>query len=214
MGSMSRFIVTIILLIAATVAAHAFSGPETSISRRPLAEFPGVIGEWKAVDNQYIDERSMAVLLVDDYIMRTYVNKKGETISLYIGYFKTQREGKQVHSPRQCLPGAGWSIIKHTEYFLTVEDHNPSRVPINLHLMGKSDQRQLYLWWYQGRGRIYANEYFNKLYLIWDAFTKNRTDGALVRVSMNVNPSLEQTMSIQFSFIHDFLPIISEYIPN
>lgn len=185
---MNRYIITIILLITATIINYGYSRPEAKQERRPLKEFPKILGSWETINEQKIDENSMAVLLVDDYIMRTYRNKKGETIGLYIGYFENQREGKQVHSPRQCLSGAGWNIIEHREYPLSLPGHTSSKVPINLPLMGKGVQKQLYLWWYQGRSRIYANEYMNKLYLIWDAMTKRRTDGSLVRVNMPVRP--------------------------
>ena len=156
---MYRFYITIALLLTATIANQVFSAPEAELTRRPLSEFPKVIGDWRAINENKIDEGSMAVLQVDDYMMRTYTNKQEETIGLYIGYFEVQREGKGVHSPRQCLPGEGWEVIKYIEYQLCLKGHNPAVVPINLHLMGKGNQRQLYLWWYQGRGRIYANEY-------------------------------------------------------
>ena len=209
-----RFYITIALLLTAAIANQVFCAPEAELTRRPLSEFPKVIGDWRAINENKIDEGSMAVLQVDDYIMRTYTNGKGETIGLYIGYFEVQREGKGVHSPRQCLPGAGWNIIKHSEYQLAMKSHNPSVVPINLHLMGKGDQRQLYLWWYCGRGRFYANEYMNKLYIIWDAMTKRRTDGSLVRVNMPVISNLDKTLETQIEFINIFVPILSEYIPD
>lgn len=137
-----------------------------------------------------------------------------DSITLYIGYFEVQREGKGVHSPRQCLPGAGWSIIKQSEHQISMKNHNPVKVPINLHLMGKGNQRQLYLWWYHGRGRIYANEYMNKLYIIWDAITKRRTDGALVRVNMPVTSNLDKTLETQIEFVNLFTPMLAEYIPG
>ena len=135
-------------------------------------------------------------------------------MAFIIGFFEVQREGKGVHSPRQCLPGAGWNIIKHSEYQLSMKGHSPAVVPINIHLMGKGNQRQIYLWWYQGRGRIYANEYMNKLYLIWDAIIKRRTDGALVRVNMVVNSDLDQTLKAETGFINLITPLLSRYIPN
>ena len=138
---MYRFLTTIILLVSAIVASYSLSQPETVVSRRPLEQFPKVIEGWTAVEEQYMARNILAALKVDDYIMRTYVNKNDGLIGLYIGYFKTQREGKQVHSPRQCLPGAGWSIIQQSKYLLRLENHNPSKVPINLYLMGKGDQR-------------------------------------------------------------------------
>lgn len=134
-----RFYITIALLLAATIANQVFSALEAKLSRRPLTDFPKVIGDWKTVDEQQIGEGSMAVLQVDDYIMRTYTNKQGETIGLYIGYFEVQRKGKGVHSPRQCLPGAGWSIIKKSEHKISMKNHNLLKVPINLHLMGKGN---------------------------------------------------------------------------
>ena len=211
---MKRFIITIILLLSAAVANYAFSRPEAEISRRALKEFPKVIGDWKAVNEQIIDQRSMAVLLVDDYIMRTYVNSKGEAVGLYVGYFKTQKEGKQVHSPRQCLPGAGWSIATNKVYSLKLKNRKAAEVPINYFLMQQGKQQQLYLWWYHGRGRIYANEYLNKLYLIWDAITMRRTDGALVRVNMAVRDDIGKILKAETDFINLFAPLLTEYIPE
>ena len=163
---------------------------------------------------QIIDERSMAILLVDDYIMRNYVNSKGESIGLYLGYFKTQREGKQVHSPRQCLPGGGWKVTDTQVQSLKLNNHNPAEAPINYYRMQYGDQKELFLWWYHGRGRIYANEYWNKLMLIWDAITMRRTDGALVRVNMAVKGDVEHSLNTQTDFINLFLPMLSEYIPD
>ena len=181
---MKRFLITIILLLAAAATNYALSRPEAEQPRRSLKEFPKAIGDWKVADEQTIDERSMAVLLVDDYVMRTYTNAKGEAIGLYLGYFKTQREGKQVHSPRQCLPGGGWKITGTRVQTLELKNHNSAQASINYYLMQYGDHKELFLWWYHGRGRIYANEYLNKLLLIWDAISMRRTDGALVRVNM------------------------------
>ena len=156
----------------------------------------------------------MKVLQVDDYLMRTYINQKGETIGVYIGYFENQSEGKQVHSPRQCLPGAGWNIVEHSEYMLPLNGHNPSKVSVNLNLMSTGRHKQLFIWWYHGRNRIYANEYLNKLYLIWDALTKRRTDGALVRINMPVKSDLDKTLKDETEFIYLLLPLLPKYIPN
>jgi EpsI family protein len=211
---MKRFAITIILLLAAAAANYGFSRPEANIPRRPLSEFPRVLGDWKAINDQVIGDDIMQVLLVDDYIMRSYVNSKGERIGLYIGYFKTQREGKQVHSPRQCLPGAGWGIMEQKIYPLKLKDHNPAEVPINYYLMGYGDKREVYLWWYHGRGRIYANEYINKLYLIWDAMTMGRTDGALMRINMAVKTDEGETLNKELEFVSLLEPVINEYVPE
>ena len=85
---MYRFYITIALLLTATIANQVFSAPEAKLTRSPLKELPKIIGDWRAINENKIGEGSMAVLQVDDYIMRTYANKQGETTGLYIGYFE------------------------------------------------------------------------------------------------------------------------------
>ena len=179
----SKLLIVIFILLASAGINYYLSKPDISLPRKNLAEFPKVLGDWTAVSEQKIEGRSMEILQVDDYMMRNYRNSKGEIIGLYIGYFKSQREGKGIHSPRQCLPGAGWVPVNISVYQLTVPGHNPETVPVNKFIMGKGLDRQLYLFWYHGRGRVYASEYWNKIYLIWDGLTKKRTDGALIRVN-------------------------------
>lgn len=211
---MTRLAVVLVLLGIAAIVNYGISAPEAALNRRSLLEFPKTIGEWEVVDEQYMDEASKNMLQVDDYFMRTYENKRGETIGVYIGYFTSQREGKGIHSPRQCLPGAGWNIIGNSEYMLPLQNHNPANAPVNLFTMGKGNERELYMWWYHGRGRIYADEYMNKVYLITDSITKRRTDGALVRLNMRIQNSSEETLQTIVGFIKPLLADLQEYIPD
>jgi EpsI family protein len=209
-----RYILTIVILLAAVAANYYFSKPDISLPRKSLAEFPKQLGDWIAISEQKIEGRSMEILQVDDYFMRNYRNSKGEVIGFYIGYFKSQREGKGIHSPRQCLPGAGWVPVNTEVYRMAVPGHNPEMVPVNKFVMGKGLDRQLYLFWYHGRGRVYANEYWNKIYLIWDGLTKKRTDGALIRVNNPVIGNTDDALKTQSEFIKLFFPLLKEYIPN
>jgi EpsI family protein len=209
-----RYILTIAILLAAAAANHYFSKPDISLPRKSLAEFPRTLWDWTAIRDHQIDSGAMRILQVDDYITRDYRNSKGEIIGLYIGYFKSQREGKGIHSPRQCLPGAGWVPVNTEVYRMAVPGHNPETVPVNKFIMGKGLDRQLYLFWYHGRGRVYANEYWNKIYLIWDGLTKKRTDGALIRVNNPVIGNTEDALKTQSEFIKLFFPLLKEYIPD
>ncbi len=210
----TRFILTILILLAAAALSYYFSKPDTSLPRKSLAEFPKQLGDWTAISEQTIEGRSMEILQVDDYFVRNYRNSKGNIIGLYIGYFKSQREGKGIHSPRQCLPGAGWVAVNASVYQMTMPNRNPGIVPVNKFLMGKGLDRQLYLFWYHGRGRVYASEYWNKIYLIWDGLTKKRTDGALIRVNYPVIGNTEDALKTQIEFIKLFFPLLKEYIPD
>lgn len=167
-----KIIIVVLILLIGSFANYYISTPDISISRKNLRDFPKELGEWTAINEQRIDDRTMKILQVDDYIMRNYRNSEGEIIGLYIGYFKSQREGKGIHSPRQCLPGSGWTPVNVEIYRMLLPGHNPATVAVNKFIMGKGLERQLYLFWYNGRGRIYASEYWNKLYLIWDAFKR------------------------------------------
>ena len=211
---MIRLAITTLLILATAVANYGLSRTSAGISRRPLSEFPKEMNGWRLIGEQEIDEQSMATLLVDDYIMRTYKNSKGVAIGLYVGYFKNQREGKQVHSPRQCLPGSGWTTIVHEEYCLPLSDHFLRKISVNFSLMEKGVGKRAFLWWYQGRGRVYASEYLNKIYLVWDAATRNRTDGGLVRIDSIVTSSVEDTLVIEKAFVQALMPHLDEYIPK
>ena len=209
-----KFAAVVIILLSGAALNHYFSKPDISLARKTLSEFPTVLGGWNAISDQRMDDGSMRILQVDDYFVRNYRNPKGEIVGLYIGYFKSQREGKGIHSPRQCLPGAGWIPVDTTVYQMAVPDHHPETVPVNKFVMGKGLDRQLYLFWYHGRGRIYASEYWNKIYLILDGLTKKRTDGALVRVNNPVIGNPEDALKTQSDFIKLFFPLLKEYIPE
>jgi EpsI family protein len=209
-----KFVIVIFVLLTAGALNYYFSKPDISLPRKNLSDFPTVLGSWNSISDQRIDDQSMKVLQVDDYFMRNYRNSEGKIISLYIGYFKSQREGKGIHSPRQCLPGAGWVPVHMTVHQVTVAGHNPDTVSVNKFVMGKGLERQLYLFWYHGRGRVYASEYWNKVYLIWDGLTKRRTDGALIRVNSSVVGNTEDALKTQSDFIQIIVPLFKEYIPD
>jgi EpsI family protein len=209
-----RFVLTILILLAAAGLNDYFSKPDISLPRKSLAEFPKTLGDWTTMSEQKIDERSMRILQVDDYLIRNYRNSNGEIIILYIGYFKSQREGKGIHSPRQCLPGAGWIPIDTSVYQMEVPNHNIETVPVNKFIMGKGLDRQIFLFWYYGRGRVYASEYWNKSYLIWDSLTKKRTDGALIRINNPVTHDIDEALKTQSEFIKLFFPLLREFIPE
>jgi EpsI family protein len=209
-----KFIIVVVILLLGASLNYYFSKPDISLPRKSLADFPKELGDWTTISEQKIDRGSMAILQVDDYFVRNYRNSKGEVIGLYIGYFKSQREGKGIHSPRQCLPGAGWVPVSIEIYNLKIPGHNPTHAEVNKYIMGKGLDRQLYLFWYHGRNRVYASEYWNKIYLIWDGLTKRRTDGALIRVNNLATRNPNEALQTQIEFINLFFPLLKEYIPN
>jgi EpsI family protein len=211
---MSRFFVIIFILLLAAIGNQGFSAVTIHPERQPLAKFPETIGNWLTVDEQVIEGDAMAILDVDDYVMRTYANEAGDKIGLYVGYFETQQGDKEIHSPDYCVPAAGWQSVERKQLFLPLSGYSSVKIPVNLYLVTKGSQKQLFIWWYQARGRTYASDYLNRFYLLWDAITKHRTDGALVRVNTAVHSDVHGLPSTVTSFINAFFPLLPTYVPN
>ena len=84
-------------------------------------------------------------------------------LELYIGYYKSQRQGATYHSPKNCLPGSGWAFL-HTGTIALHGTQAPGPpVEINKFIIQKGLDKQLVLYWYQDRGRIITSEYWAKV---------------------------------------------------
>jgi EpsI family protein len=151
--------------------------PASDLSRLPLA-----IEEWSGRSARALDADVLRVLGADDYVNRVY-HAHGEVAAVYVGYHRTQKFGAAIHSPLNCLPGAGWQPLR------------TDRIPFgaagtfNRVLIQKGEDRAVVIYWYQTPTRIEASEYWSKFYLVTDAFTSRRNDAALVRVVAPVDPS-------------------------
>ncbi len=210
MSTSFRLYVLIAALLSTAVALRALPAAEALVSRRPLYMFPTEIGPWKGFDLR-LGAETLNVLGVDDYLNRAYSRADGAQLWLYIGYYRSQRHGDAIHSPKNCLPGSGWQPVESGRIELAF---GGNKIEANRYLVAKGLDRQLVLYWYQSNGRIVASEYWCKFYLLVDAVTRNRTDGSLVRISMPVASSQEAAMEQAAGFIGLMLPLLSEFIPN
>ncbi len=180
--------------------------------RQLLKDFPQIMDDWRLSGTHQMDEQSMDILKVDDYIMRDYVDGAARAVNLYVGYFQSQRQGKAIHSPRQCLPGSGWTPLRAEPLEIRLPGGH-GRATVQSMLMAKGSERRWYLFWYQGRGLIHRDEVLNKIYLIRDALTRKRTDGALVRISCSADPDPEETRKMLARFAEILLPRLQGFIP-
>lgn len=175
---------SMICLLAASLAgfqllSHGESTPLVS----PLKEFPPVVNGWTASELP-IEARLIQSVGVSDYLSRAYSSANDDPIAVYVGYYRSQRTGQTIHSPQNCLPGAGWEPVRSTRVPVRLSDGRVVRV--NYFLIEKGLDRQLVLYWYQSHGRVIASEYWAKVYLVADGLRLNRTDSALVRLSTPV----------------------------
>jgi exosortase D (VPLPA-CTERM-specific) len=180
-----------------------------TFAKIPQQEFSG----WQA-ETMPLDPTVADVLRADDTIVVNLVSPQGELVNMYLAYLDAQRDGRSWHSPRQCIPGGGWQITRHDIVARKLSDGRTMHY--NRLLIQNRDYRQLVYYWYDQRGRKVANEFAMKFWLIYDAVTKKRSDGALVRL---ITPVANQTgvdeadriLQEMMTRVDGFLPA---YVPN
>ena len=140
-----------------------------------------------------IDAEQQRVAGMSNYLMRVFRRDTLDVMSLYVGYYDYQRQGKSIHSPKNCLPGAGWEPM--TQGVVTVVVNGVGH-PVNRYLLGKGAARALVYYWYQGRGRVESSEYRVKWELMRDAALTGRTEEALVRLVIPLAPDGKATQPL------------------
>lgn len=219
-----RAIIVSSLLVAATFVIALASESEPIPIRIPLSGLPQQIGSWQEKSSLDMDPETLRVLGVDDYIERQYSGPRDTPIGLYIGYYRSQRQGDTIHSPLNCLPGNGWNPAKKEFFSIPVHSgpgnsSDPIReIRINRILIQKGSDRQLVLYWYQSHGRVVASEYWGKIYTVLDAIRTNRTDAALVRVISPVagmDEAAEKAAAQNaIDFVASLFPLLVDYLPD
>jgi EpsI family protein len=204
----------VIFVGAAGVIARA-QRTERIPARQALSALPITFSDWKGRADPPMSEKEAKVLGADDVLMRTYFGP-GKIAGLYIGFWESQRRGDAVHSPLNCLPGAGWQPVSNRHLQIAV---NGSTAPIevNRYVIQKGLDRQLVLYWYQSHGRVIASEYWGKVYLVTDAVRLSRSDTAIVRV---IAPIADSTADAEraaernaVEFVQHLYPALSDFIP-
>ncbi|MBB5316877.1 exosortase C-terminal domain/associated protein EpsI [Tunturibacter empetritectus] len=213
----------VILLLAVTAFILQSRGDTDRIpASQPLSQMPERFGDWSAQDVPLTDD-TLAVLGKGDFLNRVYTGQpaaagspmtKAAPISLFIGYFASQRTGQTMHSPQNCLPGAGWTF--DSQRYTSFQDINGKQYKVGEYVISNGDIKQFVIYWYQAHGRSIPNEYKAKLYMVADAIRTNRTDGALVRVITQVLPweSLDSARDRATQFTQQMAPNLPRFIPN
>jgi len=208
--SASRSFLVLCMLLAATICLHRFNREAAASPHCSLAAFPMIIGEWRGADVPL----SPAVIQsanADDYLNRRYAGRDGAAVELYVGFYRTQRADKWMHSPKNCLPGAGWEAVSEREIQIQVPHEGPG-FAANDYIVQNGLGRMQVFYWYQGRGRKTANEYKSKFWLMYDAAMSKRTDGALVRVIAPVDGNPPNARASEIAFVKAICPILSNFV--
>lgn len=214
LSSHTRIIIVCIILVVTTVFLHTFSrGTEVPI-KQSLETFPRTFGKWTLVSDNQLSRTEKEMLGVDDYIDRNYRSTNGQIINLYVSYFASM-EGKGFHSPRNCMPGAGWDIASLKPLTLYSRHSEGTQVVINQMTMQKGAEQQIVLYWYYCRGRIIHSEYMEKIYQVIDSIFKRRTDGSFVRIIASSDKEHATfALNNMKEFTRRVIPLLEEYLPG
>jgi EpsI family protein len=213
----TRFWTVVLLLASTAIVLHTRGDADRVPYSQPLGLISTNIDGLVSRDIPIGDD-VLTILGKGDFLNRMYTAPAGAPptvpISLFIGYFATQRSGQSIHSPQNCLPGAGWTFDSRSYSDLTAANGHVYHV--GEYIISNNGDRQFVIYWYQSHGRSIANEYTAKLYMILDAIRMDRTDGAIVRVISPMLPSENPDSARQrvVKFTAQLAPSLPNFIPD
>ena len=210
----------VLLMFSTALVLHVRGDVDKVLPSRPLNEFPDTVAGQSAVEIP-IDAETLEILGKGDFLNRVYSTLPStvalndpKQVGLYIGYFPTQRTGQSIHSPQNCLPGAGWTFL--SSGVTEIADPSGKKYSVGDYLITNGTMTEEALYWYQLHGRTIASDYKAKIYTLADSIRLGRSDEALVRIITPVNPGEDRATarSRAIGFAEQIAPLLPAYIPN
>ncbi len=210
-----RFFALLAVLIVGGIFINTWAlAGDAHVERRQLKEFPTQIESWQRVGtDEVLDQQTADILRADDFLSRVYQRPDSRYASFYVGYFATQRTGATYHSPLNCLPGSGWTMNDPATIIITPADGS-APFEANRYIVQNGDEKQMLIYWYQGRGRKVASEYWGKIYTVLDSIRRRRSDGAIVRVMVPVGKSEQAALDAATTFAAQVAPVLPSFVPD
>ncbi len=207
------FMAATALIVAGAVANVAVPTPHATFPvRTSFYDFPTHVGEWvgtrEALQGVYLD-----ALRLDDYVLADFHGADGQVVNFYAAYYQSQDSTRAIHSPHDCIPGGGWEITHFGQRTLPARD---GAFKVNRAIVQLGTHRQIVYYWFEERGRRLTSEYAARWYLFWDALTRHRTDGALVRFVAPLPPDANES-DVDERITHlamSIEPTLRRYVPG
>ncbi len=210
------FLVAAGLVTIAAAAAQLAPAPVHELpKRKSFTEFPLSLEEWRG-NPERLDPDYLRLLKLDDYLLADYSAGNTSPVNLYVSYYAWQANGNSAHSPRACIPGDGWEITEFGERELSSVKFNGLPLRVNRVVIRKGENHQLVYYWFQQRGRVVTDEYLVKLQIFWDAITRHRSDGAMVRLVARLRPGEPEAVGdgVLENFARVAVPKLAGYVPD
>ncbi len=209
-----HFAVFLVLLLVGGAFVNVWEHlGEVQVERKDLKDFPRRMGSWQQTGaDQQFDNETLSVLRASDYLLRDYRGDDGRVANFYVGYYASQRDGATYHSPLNCLPGSGWVMSEPAK--ITIRPTGREPFIANRYLIQNGSQKELLIYWYQGRGRSVASEYWGKIYTVLDSVRLRRSDGAMVRVVTPVSQSEPAALEAASDLAANASTLLPAFIPD
>ena len=209
--SPKRIIVVIVIMVITLGVTSMASHSELIRPNKSFNSFPMEIKAWKGHRGQ-LDSEVYNILGVEDYVLADYF-RGANKVNFYLGFYQSQKEGDLIHSPKNCIPGAGWSI-SHTKIETLGINSQGEVTKVAYMVVERGAKKQMVLYWFQSRGRIIASEYMQKFWLVWDSIFRRRTDGAFVRLMTPVTNTEAETLMVLKEFARELYPHLKAFLPS
>jgi EpsI family protein len=188
-------------------------GIERPPSPPALSQFPATFSGWTELREDPIDADVANTLRADRLLSRTYINRAGGPVGLLVAWFQSQRAGaSQPHSPKVCLPAAGWTPESTGELSVATA---AGQITVNRYVVANRSERAVILYWYQTSRRAIAGEWASKLWLVAGALRDGRTDTALVRIVLESKPGGDDQATLAAAdFTRAVYPVLRQQLPR
>ncbi len=201
-----------VVLLAQAGVFYGFSRQENVPAHKTLQDFHLTDSAWVPQEDMPLDKETLEILNADDILSRVYKdNRTGTLATLFVAYFQTQRTGKTPHSPKNCLPGSGWTPSESN--YETIQVAGQAPISVNHYVVSRGDNQSVVLYWYQSHNRVVASEYSAKIFTVTDSIRYNRSDTSLVRVVIGVDHGDTKSASqAAITFVQSFFEPLKQYL--
>jgi EpsI family protein len=205
-----RFIIVYLLFTLTALYLHLHADIAVP-SNKPLPQFPQHHANWKMTSEWAFSTNVLNVLKASDYISRQYTDEAGNKVTFYLGYHSGSRDAGGIHSPKHCLPGSGWFEVSSQRGLL---DLDGKRLQVVRSIYQKGENKELFLYWFQVKGKSLSDEYSLKLAEITNSLLYRRRDSAFIRISVPFEADQAKAVALGERFAKDFYPVIQEFLPK
>ena len=205
-----RVAVVLVLLAGAALFMNFHKDLEVPLAR-PFSEFPVAHNGWRMVTQSNFSDDILSLLRPTEYLSRRYVRSDGASVDMYLSYFDGSPEGGRIHSPKNCLPGGGWTELSSERIIINMSGEKVNLVRA-VYAFGES--KEVFYYWFAMRGQTISNEISLKLAEITGSMFHRRRDQSFIRISVQAKDNVDVTQERIEDFLMDFYPIIREYLPS